>query len=189
MHRLSFVLSCSACLVACGTRIEVAAAPDSGAPPHDGSAPMDDEPDVTPTFATGVFDCTSSLSASGSYSGEKYVSVAGGNGTLTLTQSGDVVTAAYTDDTFLSGTLRFRATTDGSAEPAGSGQSVTILCFAPFGMWGKQSVSVASGSLTMDATTLFLSFSGTAEPDNAGATPCDGVTIPGTLVCEPHEKG
>src|SRR6202040_3798740 len=79
-----FVFCCGTWLLGCGTRIEVAGAPDSGTPPHDGSASMDDEPDVTPTFPTGVFDCTSSLSATGSYSGEKYVSAAGGNGTLTV---------------------------------------------------------------------------------------------------------
>jgi hypothetical protein len=143
------------------------------------------EPDAPPTFPTGVYHCSSSLNATGTYEGIHYESVSGGDGTLTVTQSGPWVTTAYTGDQFVSGTLRFEVTTDDSAAPAGPGQPLSFLCFTPFAQpqGAQQSLSVASGSLTMDGKTLFLSFRGTAEPGGGGASPCDGVTIPGTLVC------
>jgi len=181
-------LACAVVLVACGGRStpgDLAVDTDAGEPPGDGggSSSTTGEEDVTPVFPTGVFSCQSSLQASGTYQGESYESVSGGTGTLTVTQSGRVVSAAYTGDLFVSGTLEFVATTDGSAEPAAAGQTLTFLCPAPFGTMQSQGLSIASGSLTMDGTTLFLSFSGTATPASPGPSACDGVTIPGTLTC------
>jgi hypothetical protein len=185
MMRLS-CLACAVVLVACGGRSAAGdlVDTDSGEPPGDGgSSSTTDEPDVTPVFPTGVFSCQSNLDATGTYQGTSYESVSGGKGTLTVTQSGRVVTAVYTGDLFVNGTLEFVATTDGSAEPAAAGQTLTFLCPAPFGTMQSQGLAVASGSLTMDGTTLFLSFSGTAMPASPGPSACDGVTIPGTLTC------
>jgi hypothetical protein len=187
MMRLSS-FACAVVLVACGGRSaagDLADDTDSGEPPGDGggSSSMSDGPEVTPVFPTGVFSCQSSLSAAGTYQGTSYDAVSGGNGTLTVTQSGRVVTAVYADDLFVNGTLAFVATTDRSAEPAAAGQTLTFLCPAPFGMMQSQDLSIASGSLTMDGTTLFLSFSGTATPASPGPSACDGVKIPGTLTC------
>jgi hypothetical protein len=186
MMRPSY-LACAALLIACGGRSaagDLAVDGDSGEPDvGGGSSSTTGEEDVTPVFPTGVFSCQSSLDASGTYQGESYESVSGGTGTLTVTQSGRIVTAAYTADLFVSGTLEFVATTDGSAEPAAAGQTLTFLCPAPFGTMQSQGLSIASGSLTMDGTTLFLSFSGTALPASPGPSACDGVKIPGTLTC------
>jgi hypothetical protein len=142
-------------------------------------------PDAAPpVFPTGVYTCQSSLEVTGTYQSEQFESVGGGNGTLTLTQSGVVVTAAYTGDTFLNGTLQFDATTGGSAEPIAGDQILSVTCFAPFPQVATQPqpLSLASGSLTADGTTVFLSFSGTAEPSGT-PTACDGLRVPGTLTC------
>jgi hypothetical protein len=64
-----------------------------------------------------------------------------------------------------------------------------IDCFVPLGSApaAEQSLDVASGALTMDGDTVFLSFSGTAQPAAAGASPCDGLEIPVTLTCTSQE--
>lgn len=180
-------------LMACGSRTgEELPLPalDGGAVAPEGAASSSSGGnviDVTPVFPTGVYACGSTLSAAGSYEGESYEAVAGGNGVLTVTQSGAVVTAAYAGNLFVTGTLRFVATTDSSAEPAAAGQTLTVQCPAPFAGPVQQTMSVASGSLTMDGATLFLSFSGPAIPNGAGASACDGVTIPGTLTCSTEQ--
>ncbi len=162
-------------LMACGGRADLLAGSSASTSGSD-AAP--------PTFPTGVYACSASLEVAGSYQGEKFVSVEGGNGTLTVTQSGVVVTAGYTGDKFLSGTLRFDATTDSSAEPVEGNQSLTFMCFAPFPQASTQMqpLSLVSGSLTVDGTTLFLSFTAIAEPTSV-PTVCDGLKVPGTLTC------
>ena len=190
--RVLLVAGIAVGLLACGSRTgEELPDPalDGGATTPEGSASSSggSVADVTPAFPTGVYACSSTLSAAGTYGGESYESVAGGTGVLTVTQSGAVVTAAYAGDLFLTGTLRFVATTDSSAEPAAPGQTLTVECPAPFGGPVQQTVSVKSGSLTMDGATLFLSFSGPAIPNGTGASACDGVTIPGTLTCSTEQ--
>lgn len=157
----------------------------SGAVPDGGGSSSTGEPDAPPVFPTGVYSCSSSLSASGSFQGTNFESVGGGNGTLTLTQSAWTVDAAYAGDTFVQGSLRFTVTTDASAVPAAPGQTVTIDCFVPFGSGPATELplTVASGALTMDGSTIFLSFSGKAEPAATGPSACDGLAIPVTLTC------
>ena len=117
------VVALAAGLAACGSRtgeelpdpaLDGGAATAEGAASSSGGSVVD----VTPLFPTGVYACSSTLSAAGTYGGESFESVAGGTGVLTVTQSGAVVTAAYAGDLFVTGTLRFVATTDSSAEPA-----------------------------------------------------------------------
>ncbi len=180
--------ACGALLVGCGGRTGVLedARADAGATLDGGSpsASLEGGPDATPTFPTGAYACSSTLSATGTYQGTHFESVAGGDGTLTVTQSGDVVTAAYTGDLFVSGTLRFDATTDSTAEPAASGQTLTFTCFSPFGGTPPpQTLAVTSGTLTMDGSTLFLSATGMAQPATPTPTACDGLSIPVTLTC------
>ncbi len=159
-------------LMACGGRADLGSSASTSAPD---AAP--------PVFPTGVYACDASLEVAGTYQNEKFVAVEGGNGTLTVTQSGVVVTAGYTGDKFLSGSLRFDATTDSSADPVEGDQSLTFTCFAPFPQISTlQPLSVVSGSLTVDGNTLFLSFVGVAEPTDV-PTVCDGLRVPGTLTC------
>jgi hypothetical protein len=102
---------------------------------------------------------------------------------LTLAQSGGVVTAGYSGDTWLSGSLRFAVTTSTSAiaEP---GPTLATPCQVPISLdgppppAGPEPLSVEAASLTMDGTTLFLSFAGTM----VGST-CAGAEAAGSLVC------
>ena len=147
-----------------------------------GLAPSGQPDAAPPTFPTGVYTCESRLEMAGTFEGKTFESVAGGQGTLTVTQSGAVVTAAYTGDTFLSGTMLFDATTNASAEPVAGTQPMSVTCFSPFGQSPPQLLSVTSGSLTVDGDAVFLSFVGTAEPTGP-PNPCDGNKVPGTLTC------
>jgi hypothetical protein len=191
-------LGAIACSAACGGGggSDRGGAPDGGA----GSSTAG-ESDAPPEFPAGVYACSSSMNASGSFQGTNFESVGGGNGTLTITQSGWVVTAAYTGDTFVQGSLEFVVTTEASAVPASPGQTVTIDCFVPLGPSEQQPLDlpleVASGALTMDGSTVFLSFSGlagaagtgTSTGAPAGGSPCDGLEIPVTLTCSAAAAG
>jgi hypothetical protein len=148
-----------------------------------GSSASSSQPDAaSPSFPTGIYSCESSLSIAGTYQGMHWTAVGGGNGTLAVTQAGSVVTAAYTGDSFVSGTMTFTVTSPGSAEPTTTAdETMNVLCLIP-GDGPMQSTSIAAGTLTMDGTTLFLSFSGTMQPGTE-ASACDGLTVPGTLTC------
>ncbi len=159
-------------LLACGAReaAEDVVPPDAGAgeSAQDGQAggqagSRRDAP--PPRFPPGVYACTSSL--------QTFDTGAGGSGTLTLTQTGATLTATYTGDYAATGTLEFVATTDGSANPASSGQSFDVYpCVdtdRPDG--GSEPESVTAGSLTLDGDSLFMTIIGTPEGDPGCATP------------------
>jgi hypothetical protein len=102
---------------------------------------------------------------------------------LTLAQSGAVVTAEYSGDSWLSGSLRFAVATSTSAM-AGPGQTLATPCQVPINLNGPpppaglEPLSVEAASLTMDGATLFLSFAGTMM----GPT-CGGAEAAGSLTC------
>jgi hypothetical protein len=109
--------------------------------------------------------------------------VAGGaTGTMTLMQDGAKVTARYSGDTSLAGTLHFTATTSTTAS-AEAGQSLMAPCMISK-KTGRPSrtpepVPIAAGSLTMIDSTLFLSFAGTM----AESSSCPGAQVAGSLIC------
>jgi hypothetical protein len=164
-------------LAACGgrTALEVGSSPPDAATDaaDDGlDAGSADTSEETPTFPVGVYSCTSDLGTANSG--------AGGTGALALTQTGAVVTASYAGDIFVSGALQFEVTTESSAEPAVPGQSLSVLCTEPNAPpEDDEPLTLASASLTIDGTAVFLSFKGTFNANGA----CEGVVLTGTLVC------
>jgi hypothetical protein len=146
----------------------VCAAEDGGAP-----GPSVDAGPPVPTpafpFPVGDYACDS----------QPDLLLVGGesSGTLTLTQTGAELTAAYVgDDPQLTGTLRFAITSAASAivEP---GQSLSGTCEAP--PMTPAPLSVASASLAVVDNTLFVSYAGVLS----GA--CAGDQAEGTLMCTP----
>ena len=132
----------------------------TGKGPDDAGAPM---------FPVGVYECQSSvLSQSANVTGN-----GGATGTLTLTQQGATLTAAYAGDPFTSGTIDFTVTTRTSANLASEGQTLQAECGSGLGL---TTVTVASGSLVSDANTIILSIVG------SGRACATTVTI--SLVCE-----
>jgi hypothetical protein len=125
---------------------------------------------ATPDFPLGMYACTANATVSNGTGG-------GFPGTLTITQSGSVLTATYADTgSEFSGALEFTATTDSSANPAVPGQVFQALCVLGGGV---DTVSVTSGSLTIDGNTLFLSLVG----DYEGSDSCAGVQATISFVC------
>jgi hypothetical protein len=124
-------------------------------------------------FPVGVYQCTSAL--------DTYHSAAGGNGTLTVTQSGTMVTATYAGDYAAKGTLEFVPTSDGSANPA-PGQTFEVFsCAITFPPTSKlDTETVTSGSLTFESDMLFLSILGMPQDDSA----CNGASATLTLICD-----
>lgn len=176
-------LALLAVTAACGSRTGGLVDPGPGTA-DDASAASTSAPDAPPpSFATGTYACESSLSASGTWNGTRFESAFGGRGTLVVTQSGAEVVAAYSGDSFLGGTLAFTVTTATSAELSRAEETLTVQCFSGFGTPGDQPLTVTSSSLTLDGPALFLSLWGTAQPGDAGQSPCDGVTVPGALAC------
>lgn len=131
-------------------------------------------------FPAGSYACTSQIAThyqTGSMNG--YTASGGTSGTLTVTQSGTKVTAAYTGDTSVSGTLDFTVTTPASAG-ADPGQTLLSPCMVPPVLPGPpETMAVAAGSLVMNDATLFLMFSGSI----AGSSSCSSTVEMGSLLC------
>ncbi len=99
----------------------------------------------------------------------------GGTGILTVTQTGGLLTAAYANDTALSGSLTFEATTDNAALQATSNETLQFACFrSGGGTVSPTALAVRSSTLTLDGTSLVLSFAGTS---------CNGDQLTGSLLC------
>jgi hypothetical protein len=158
-----------------------------------GTAPehqVDAAPPVPPPpFPVGPYSCGSTLDQTYRTDGGSDNSVAGSGppfadaAVLTLAQSGAIVTADYSGDSWLRGSLHFSVATS-TAATAGPGQTLATPCQVPFSIYGPpppmglEPLSVEAASLTMDGTTLFLSFAGTMM----GPT-CAGAEAAGSLVC------
>jgi hypothetical protein len=133
-----------------------------------------------PQFPAGTYACTSLLSA---YlkegSGGSWGST-GASGTLSVTQSGATVTAAYTGDSAVQGTLSFTVTTPTTANAA-PGQTILAPCSIDPGTGmgappPPEPLPVSTASLMMVDTTLFLLFYATVPA-------CSGAEQIGSLVC------
>jgi hypothetical protein len=104
----------------------------------------------------------------------------GATGTLTLAQDGAKVSAAYTGDSWVGGTLRFglRTPTTAGAE---AGQTLQARCPIPtetgIPSLTPQPLTVTAGSLTLLGSRLFVSLTGTMD------TSCADAQMAATLIC------
>jgi hypothetical protein len=104
----------------------------------------------------------------------------GGTGTLILTEDGARVTAEYSGDASLAGTLHLQARSAISAS-AGAGQTMMAPCMGPGRrVRASESLPVAAGSLSEIGSTLFLSFAGVMDEGSS----CAGAQVAGAVICE-----
>nr|UXE44844.1 hypothetical protein Hi04_10k_c3807_00009 [uncultured bacterium] len=101
----------------------------------------------------------------------------GGDGALTLTRAGNDVTAQYTGDPELSGTIHLTVNAGGGAT-TGTAQALTARCDDLTPASGELSVSAAS---LMRSGATFLSFVGTMSASSG----CGGAEKIATLICTP----
>jgi hypothetical protein len=159
--------------LACGDRPGgLAASTDAGSAP---AAPVAQLP-------VGEYRCSTQVETLGHSNGRNEYATDGASGTLMLTEDGAKVTARYSGDTSLAGTLRFTATTSTTAR-AEAGQNLMAPCMFPVGS-GRPSptpepVPIVAGSLTMIDSMLFLSFAGTM----ADRSSCPGTHVAGSIIC------
>src|SRR4051794_10740001 len=117
----------------------------------------------------GPYSCSTQVETLQSLNGINHYVVGGPTGALPLPADGARLTAQYTGDAALAGTLRFSATTPTSAA-AEAGQTLMSPCMAA-GSQTPEALPVAAGALTFSDGTLFVSFAGTmpASSSCAGA--------------------
>lgn len=130
----------------------------------------------------GQYSCSTQVETFYHSDGRNQYVAAGATGTLTLTEDGAKVTARYSGDPSLAGTLRFTATTSTTAS-AEAGQSLMAPCMVTKGT-GRPSrtpepAPIAAGSLTIIDSTLFLSFAGKM----ADSSSCPGAHVAGAVIC------
>lgn len=124
----------------------------------------------------GQYSCSAQVETFEHSNGVDNYVAGGGSGTLTLTQDGAEVTARYDGDKSLAGTLRLIATTSKTAN-AKAGQTLMAPCALPLGSQTPEALPVAAGALTVNDSTLFLSFAGTM----AGS--CAGAQVAASVIC------
>jgi hypothetical protein len=158
--------------VACENRQGAAVSPSGVDLPDAGPAPAAKLP-------PGPHSCQTQIETLDHINGQNEYVAGGATGTLTLTENGAKVSVRYSGDASLSGTLHFKArtSTNSSAEP---GQTLMAPCMGT----GRptrtaEMLRLASGSLTMIDSTLFLSFAGSMA-DNSS---CPGAQVAGSLIC------
>jgi hypothetical protein len=104
----------------------------------------------------------------------------GGTGTLILTEDGARVTAEYSGDPSLAGTLHLQARSAISAG-AVAGQTMKAPCMGPGRrVRAGELLLVTAGSLTTIGSTLFLSFAGVRDEGSS----CAGAQVAGAVICE-----
>jgi hypothetical protein len=148
------------------------------------SAPRsaDAQPAPLAQLPAGRYSCRTQLDALAHINGRNEYTGGGATGTLMLTDHASKVTARYSGDPSLAGTLRFTATaaTTASAE---AGQILMAPCFKGAAIrqasQTPEPMPVAAGSLSILDSTLFLSFAGTMA-DNSS---CPGAEVAGSLIC------
>jgi hypothetical protein len=153
-------------------------------PPPDGGVPVSEIP-------AGTYTCDSLIGTYAVGDGLKWHVASGApGGTLDVTQSGSTMTAAYTGDTSITGTLDFSLATP-TAAYAGPGQTLTTPCLAPEPPTGPppadiespETLAVSAGSLVMDGPTLFVLVRGTMTSTPGQPSSCPGALKMGSLRC------
>jgi hypothetical protein len=129
----------------------------------------------------GVYSCKDSETSYRAAPGG-LESGSGGMGTLTITETGSVLTAAYADDSLVEGSLQFVPTTDSTAVPATSNETMQVFCVGspvpPDGGYISPTLVTAS-TLTIDGNWVVLSFVGSMSPSSS----CAGVTTSVSVLC------
>jgi len=137
------------------------------------------EPAPVAKLPAGRYSCRTQIETLDHFNGQNLYAAGGATGALTLTEDGAKVTAQYSGDTSLAGTLRFKAKTSTTAS-AETGQTLTAPCMGT----GRPSrtaemLPIAAGSLTIIDSTLFLSFAGAM----AESSSCPGAQVAGSVMC------
>jgi hypothetical protein len=166
-------------LITCSDDSADAGAPEAGA-------------SVVPSEAlasafVGVYSCTSAAVNSKAAHPDAYESVSGNSGdttlgTLTITETGGLLTAAYANDMFVEGSLQFVATTPGAAVPATASQTLQVECTDPWtdpGVAPLSALPVTSSTLTVDGDWVVLSVFG----DMPSTSSCLGAETFVSLLC------
>lgn len=126
----------------------------------------------------GRHSCRTQIETLTHINGQNQYVAGGATGTLTLIEDGARVTAQYSGDSSLAGTLRFKAKTS-TAAGAEAGQSLITPCMGTGRPSQGEILPIAAGSLTMIDSTLFLSFAGTM----ADSSSCAGAQVAGSVIC------
>ncbi len=151
----------------CEDDLDGAPSPATTAPPSIAQLPV------------GEYACASEVTMFDPGEGIGYGAIA--DGTLTLTQTGPEVTAEYSGDAFVAGTLYLLATTATTASVEAS-QSLSASCTVPTSPGTASSLMpapITAGSLAVAGSTLFLSFEGTMDTSSS----CPGAWLAGSLIC------
>jgi hypothetical protein len=149
------------------------------------------EPTVTPAppsaapFPAGAYACSSLVGMYDAVGATTDNALSDGWGTLTLTQDGADVTAVYSGDSAVTGTLFLTATTATTAI-AEANQTMTAPCTVPIStVTGggpsptPMTLPLTAGSLALVGSTLFVSFTGTMDAGSA----CPGALLAAGLIC------
>ncbi len=141
----------------------------------EGPAPVVTAPASTSPFPSGDYACTSQIGTHATLDGKNAFITSGNRGALRLTQTGAHVTARYTGDTELVGTLALTldTATTGSAD---ANQTLTARCeLDPT----TGELDITAASLTAEGDTVFVSFAGAMSASSA----CPSAKKIATLVC------
>ncbi len=134
----------------------------------------------------GDYTCVSTAMSSKSAPPQAY-ETGGGNGlgpmgALAIRAAGGVLTAAYSNDMFVEGSLQFVPTTPGAAVPATVNQTLQVECYDPWASGSDpslQSLPVTASTLTIDGTWVVLSAFGTMTSSST----CPGAETFVSLLC------
>jgi hypothetical protein len=161
-------------------------AADAGAPPPAADAAVASSEAMGSDFV-GVYTCSSATVNSKLAPPQGYESTSSDTdsttaGTLTMTQAGGVLTAAYANDLFVQGSMQFVAATPTAAFPAVANQTMQVECNNPYDSETNTPMSplpVTSSTLTLDGSYLVLSLFG----DMTSTSTCPGAETFVSVLC------
>ncbi len=147
--------------------------------------PIDPPPPTPiPNLPVGSYACRTQAATFYQSDGlSQYVS-SGKDGVLLLTQAGAELTAEYSGDSTVAGTLHFDVTTTTTAG-ARSNQSLMAACEVPIGATGglppavPEALPITAASLSVVDATVIVSFFGTF----GASASCPGARKAGSLIC------
>jgi hypothetical protein len=169
---------------ACGTLLQSRASFWVGCQNRQGGSvrSVDARPAPSARMPAGQYSCSTQVEALYHVNGQNQYATGGATGALTLTEDGAKVTAQYSGDPSLSGTLNMAAMTSTRAR-AEAGQTLMAPCMVTVGDGlpprTPERVRVAAASLTFIDSTLFISFAGAM----AGNSSCPSAQVAGSVIC------
>jgi hypothetical protein len=138
--------------------------------------------DFVGTYTCASSEINSKLGDAGGYESVSSTSPWMATGKLTVTESVGVLTAVYADDMFVAGTMQFVPTTRNAAGPASTNGAMQVYCYDPVGGSPNaplETLPVTSSTLTIDGSSVVLSFAGTM----AAGGQCVGAETFVSLLC------